>query len=407
MAFSRYTHAGATLGKYGFELMHKLLMLIMLALGWAGPVMGQDLPPCGWDRPLYLDRPWVLGEVYCLEEVVDDESDGDMAFSLLTVDEDGTLYALNPQKRWLYTFADTNADGVPDTPEHIATFPAPPGGLTYHDGAVYISAGAFIYQWDIATAELTPIVDDLPQDGAGFWTGGLTVGPDERLYVGLGANCDFCEPDAGRGAIYSFALDGTDRRLEAQGLRHPAGLAFWQGELWVVDSARAGLAEVENLDELNRVTRSDVHFGFPYCVGANQPDLAHTDFDCAQQATAPEFHFATQSNATSLSAYHGEAFPQLHGSLIITFSGSDKLLDLRGYTVNALHPASAEQPIQSEVLVPVQSIYSWTRNIHPMQELHYRLSGFYPNRPIATAISPEGWIYISLTSGRIMVLRPA
>lgn len=386
--------------------MRKLFMLVGLSLLGAGPLAAGELPPCGYERPHYLERPWVDGAVHCLEQVIHDESGGDMAFSVLAVAEDGTLYAVNPQKRLLYAFTDTDDDGLPDTPDVLTRFDASPGGLAYYANRLYISAGDSIYQWDITEAQLSLLVDDLPQDGAGFWTGGLAVGPDERLYVGLGANCDFCEPDTGRGAIYSFQLDGTDRQIEAEGLRHPAGLAFHAGVLWVVDSARAGLADVDDLDELNRVERG-AHFGFPYCVGQNVPDLITPDFDCSQQAAAPALRFPTQSNATSLSAYQGEAFPHLQDSLIVIFMGSNNRLDLRGYTVNAIHFDAAGQPIEREILIPVQAIYSWTRNIHPLRELHYRLSGFYPNRPIAAAISPEGWIYISVTGGRIMVLRPS
>lgn len=392
--------------EYGL-FMRLWLMLIGFSILGIGPVLAEDLPPCGYARPLYLERPWVNGDTYCLEEVIHDESDGDMAFSVLTVAEDGTLYAVNPQKRLLYAFADTNADGLPDTPETLTAFPASPAGLAYYEGGVYVSAGDAIYRWDIAESELAVLVDDLPQNGAGFWTGGLVIGPDARLYVGLGANCDFCVPEAGRGMIYSFALDGTDRQIEAEGLRHPAGLAFQQGALWVVDSARSGLVDHANLDELNRVQQRGAHFGFPYCVGQNVPDLVTADFDCDAQATAPALTFPTQSNATSLSAYHGEAFPQLQGSLIVTFMGSNNRLDLRGYTLNAIHFDADGNLIQDEIMIPVQMIYSWTRNIHTLNELHYRLSGFYPNRPIATAISPEGWIYISVTGGQIMVLRPS
>ena len=72
----------------------------------------------------------------------------------------------------------------------------------------------------------TTLVDDLPS-GGGFWTGGIAVGGDGRIYVATGAPCDFCVPDdPARGAVLSFALDGSDRQIVATGLRQPADLAF-------------------------------------------------------------------------------------------------------------------------------------------------------------------------------------
>ena len=96
--------------------------------------------------------------------------------------------------------------------------------------------------------------------------------------MATGAPCDFCVPDdPARGAVLSYALDGSDRQIVATGLRQPADLAFQGADLWVTDSARAGLFDTPDLDELDRVGRHAVrpNFGFPYCVGrTNTPDLA-------------------------------------------------------------------------------------------------------------------------------------
>ena len=42
------------------------------------------------------------------------------------------------------------------------------------------------------------------------------------------------------------------------------------------------------------------------------------------------------------------------------------------------------------------------------QYIHLSEQGFgiYPQQPLAVAVSPEGWIYISITGGRIVALRP-
>ena len=38
--------------------------------------------------------------------------------------------------------------------------------------------------------------------------------------------------------------------------------------------------------------------------------------------------------------------------------------------------------------------------------MSYRGSGFFPQRPLDVAVTEQGWVYISIGGGRILVLRP-
>ena len=67
------------------------------------------------------------------------------------------------------------------------------------------------------------IIPDLPA-GAHHWTRSIAFGPDGRLYVAIGSSCDICrEADRRRAAIVSYAVDGSNERLVARGLRNPSG----------------------------------------------------------------------------------------------------------------------------------------------------------------------------------------
>ena len=366
-------------------------MLLPLTASMQGP----SLPPCD-QRPHHIDPPWVDGSQYCLEEVLNDESAGQLAYSALAVGEDGTLYATRPLYGQVMALTDTDGDRLPDASEVLIDGLTTPNGLAVYDGALYIAGGSHIYRWQ--AGDLTTLVDDLPA-GAGFWTSGIAIGPDERLYVATGANCDDCVPDEGRGVIYSFALDGSDRQLVAEGLRQPVGLAFLDGTLWVNDSAREGLFDTPNLDELNRVTPG-AHFGWPYCIGAeNTPDLAG-DFDCAQ-ASPPVMTFPTGSNPLGMATYRGGAFPDLANRLIMVQGGEAEHVDLRGFAVLALRVD--ESPTQETALIPAETGDNFGFTV---QEMNYRTSGFWPRHPLGVAVSPEGWIYVSVNGGQILVLRP-
>jgi glucose/arabinose dehydrogenase len=363
-------------------------------------VEGQaELPPCA-QRATMADPPWVNGQVWCLEHVVDDDSAGELGYTALAAAPDGTLYAARPLAGEVLALTDTNGDGLPDTPRVVAQGLTLPNGLAYYKDALYISGGAHIYR--LVGDRLDVLVDDLPAAG-GFWTGGLTVGPDERIYVGIGAPCDYCEPaDPQRGAIWSFALDGSDKQVVATGLRQPSDVVFRDGVLWTIDTARDGL-DTPNLDELDRVVPG-AQFGWPYCIGAdNHPDSLGGRFDCGS-AAPPALTFPTHSNPLGMTVYESDTFPGVKGDLLVTLGGASNQVYLQGFTLVAVafDPATGA-PSGYHVIIPEQGD-------HPimlaLEDIHYQGSGFWPHHPLDVTVSPEGWIYVSEGGGRIFALRP-
>lgn len=373
-------------------------LLIQLSITLA---VQSSLLPCS-NRPTVADPPWINGDQWCLEWVVNQPDAGELAFTALAAGENHTLYAARPLSGQVFEFTDSNGDGLLDKPQVIAEGLTLPNGLAYHKGILYISGGQHLYR--LSGNRLETLVDDLPA-GSGFWTGGLTVGPDERIYVAIGAPCDYCQPDTPeRGSILSFALDGTDRRVVATGLRQPGGVAFLNGQLWTLDSARDGLFDAPNLDELNRVTTGD-NFGWPYCIGQdNHSDWPENPVDCAKM-TPPEMTFPTGSNPVSIAAYQSDTFPFLKNALLVVLNGSYNRSELRGYTLVAVQMNGQQKPDNTQVLIPTTSIRSHQHYL-TTQEMQYRGSGFWPHHPFAVAVSPEGWIYISAGGGHIYALRP-
>lgn len=373
-----------------------LLHLLALLIALLNP---SPLPPCD-QRPHFVDPPWVDGRQFCLELVIDDPTGGALGFTALAAAPDGTLYAARPLYGQVWALTDDDGDGLPETARPIAEGLTRPNGLAWHDGALYISGGPHLYR--LRDGDLAMLVDDLPA-GGGFWTGGVTVGPDDRLYVATGAPCDFCDPvDATRGAILSFDRDGGDRRVVAAGLRAPVGLTWHAGTLWVVDSARDGLYNhPADLDELNRVTEG-AHFGWPGCIGANQPDPARTPAPVCADFTAPALTFPTGSRPLGLASYTGDALPALAGDLLLVLGGSYNQIALRGYALAAIRFEDGA-PTGYRVLIPDDPVLGQ----FTLEEMNYRTSGFWPRYPFAVTVSPEGWLYISVGGGRIYALRPA
>ena len=105
--------------------------------------------------------------------------------------------------------------------------------------------------------------------------GSLALGPNGRLFVGLGAPEDHSGPP---GRVLSFAPSGGSPLLEATGLRNPFGLAFDGGRLLVTDSGRDDLGPFRPRDELNAFEPAGptANFGFPGCYGQGGAACAGT-----------------------------------------------------------------------------------------------------------------------------------
>lgn len=374
----------------------RLIVPFFVLLMGSAATMQPDAPvleiPC-WQRATSLSQPWVGTQIRCLEEVIHDPALGELAFTALAVSPDNTLYAARPRAGQVLALDDTNGDFLPDTPRVVAEGLTLPNGLAYHDGALYISGGAHLYR--LRDGEVETLVDDLPI-GTGFWTGGVAVGEDERLYVAVGAPCDGCVfEDEGRGAVLSFDLNGGDRQIVATGLRQPADLAFMAGQLYVVDSARQGLFDTPHLDEINRV-EPGAFFGFPYCVGAgNAPDLPGGD--CAS-ATPPITALPTGSTPVGIGGYESETIPELNGKLLVALYGSYNQVELRGYALAAVTPEDGT----TRIIMPEDPASTG----FTVDQMNYRGSGFYPHRPYDVAVNAWGWVYISMGGGRILAFRP-
>lgn len=373
-------------------------VLIVLIVNVPLLAFDSQLPSCS-NRPTALGIPKVDLGKWCVERVISDARAGELGFTSLAVSDDGTLYAARPLTGQVLALVDTNGDLLPDTAHVVAEGLTLPNGLAYANGALYISGGTHLYR--LAGTTLTTLVDDLPA-GGGLWTGGLAVGEDQRIYVATGASCDFCKPgDPARGAILSFALDGTDRQLVATGLRQPADVAFRDGVLWTVDTARDDLSSPADLDELNRVTRG-ANFGAPDCIGKdNQPDPLVPTATCTGM-TAPALSLPTHSTPLGLARYTSDTFPSLKGTLLVVLGGSHNAYELAGYRLIAVHFDDSGQPTGFENIVPSNAIFKGLS----VQDVNYQGYGLWPHRPFDVAVSPEGWIYWSMGGGSILALRP-
>jgi glucose/arabinose dehydrogenase len=159
-----------------------------------------------------------------------------------------------------------------------------PNGLVMKDGSLYVFAINRVLRYDDIENKLDnpgmPVdltqAFNLPTEVHHNWKY-AAFGPDGKLYVQVGANCNICEINPGiHGQIRRYNPDGTGMEIVARGVRNTVGFDWHPvtRELWFTDNGRDWIGNDGPEDELNRVMRGQegAFYGFPYCHAGGIPD---------------------------------------------------------------------------------------------------------------------------------------
>ena len=217
-----------------------------------------------------------------------------------------------------------------------------PNGLTVRDGNLYVVAINRVLRYDGIEgkldnpgqpADLTAAFN-LPTEEHHGWKH-IGFSPDGRLFMNIGVPCNVCEFDRDRFAmIVSFRPDGSDRRVEARGIRNSVGFDWHPAtrELWATNNGRDWAGNEMPNDTLHRIRRPGEDHGFPFCVGSwNDPAVSRRECgEFVQPAAMLGPHVA----ALGARFYTGSMFPeQYRDQLFIARRGSWNREQLSGYDV--------------------------------------------------------------------------
>lgn len=260
----------------------------------------------------------------------------------LTLGPKGTLFVGSRAQGVVYAITLDPSRAYAARVQTVASGLNMPVGVALRNGALYISAVSRIVKLDNIESRLDnpgkPIVvyDKLPGESHHGWRY-IAFGPDQRLYVGVGAPCNVCKRDGDRFAmIGSMKPDGTDWQVVARGVRNTVGFD-WQPRtraLWFTDNGRDQLGDDVPDDELNRLTRFGEHFGFPYCHAGDIADPEYGREKRCADFTPPVAKLGAHVAALGVRFYTGKQFPKdYRGSLFIAEHGSWNRSRKVGYRV--------------------------------------------------------------------------
>lgn len=174
----------------------------------------------------------------------------------------------------LWVASDDNDDQRIDTISAWATGFDLLVGLVWHEGELYAASSGKIEalrdsDGDNVADQRRMVVEGLPSMVLRpHSNNGLVVGPDGRLYFGVGSTTDGqYESNPLAASILSVKPDGSDLKVFARGLGNSFDVAFNRdGELFAGDNGPSALNGEAPPDEFNHIVEGE-HYGFPYYFG--------------------------------------------------------------------------------------------------------------------------------------------
>jgi glucose/arabinose dehydrogenase len=204
-----------------------------------------------------------------------------------------------------------------------------PNGIEFYKGALYVATPKDITRYDNIEDNLAnppkPVMvyDKLPGEVPHGWKF-IKIGPDGKLYVPIGAPCNICDRGDPYAQILRMNLDGTGVETVARGVRNTVGFDWHPKtkQLWFGDNQRDWLSEDLPNDEVNRVTKTGQHFGFPYCAQGDLADPQEGWGKSCKQYVRPALLIGPHAAPLGMRFYTGKMFPEkYHNAIFLTRHG--------------------------------------------------------------------------------------
>jgi len=260
----------------------------------------------------------------------------------LTLGANGTVF-VGTQAGSVYAVVDREHDGTADQVFTIAKGLDMPNGVAFRQGALYVAEVSRVQRYDAIEDHLAAppapvtVIDGLPREHHHGWKF-IAFGPDDLLYVPVGAPCNVCESSDPRFAsILRFRPDGTPVDTMARGVRNTVGFD-WEpgsGTFWFTDNGRDLLGDDVPPDELNRATVAGRHYGFPACHGGTIVDPVFAKGRDCRMFEPPAIALGPHVAAIGMRFYRGTMFPEEYrGQVFIAEHGSWNRSQKIGYRVS-------------------------------------------------------------------------
>ena len=216
-----------------------------------------------------------------------------------------------------------------------------PAGVAFQNGSLYVMAIDKVLRFDGIEdkADVQPV--DLTEKFAlppmqhHNWKY-IAFGPDKKLYVPFGAPCNICEPPKEYSQIRRYNPDGSGMEVLATGIRNSLGFDWHPktGEMWFVDQGRDWMGDAGPQEELNRMPKTGLFYGYPYCHADGVVDVDIKKDKPCEGVTKPVALLGPHASVLGTKFYTGSMFPKEYANtLFIARKGSWNRTKKFGYDV--------------------------------------------------------------------------
>lgn len=232
----------------------------------------------------------------------------------LTLGDQGTIFVSNRRQQAVY--AVVPREGREPEVLKLADNLDSPNGIAFFDGDLFVAEVSRITRYKAIESNLTnvPAPDilnvELPSERHHGWRY-IGFGPDNKLYVSIGAPCNVCDKD-GFAQIVRMNPDGSERETFARGIRNSVGFTWHPqtDELWFTDNGRDMLGDNLPPGELNHAPVPGMHFGFPYCHAGEILDPTFGEGKSCADYVDPAQKLGPHVAPLGVKFYTGESFPK-------------------------------------------------------------------------------------------------
>lgn len=275
-------------------------------------------------------------------EVYADSVDGARSMAM---GDDGTLFVGTRNDKTVYAIQDRDRDYKADRIMILDSTLEVPNGIAFRDGSLYVAQVSRLLRYDSIETRLenppAPVVvyDDYPTEFHHGWKY-IAFGPDGKLYVPVGAPCNICDSasvDPRYASITRMDPDGSNREIYAHGVRNTVGFTWHPetGDFYFTDNGRDMMGDDIPPCELNRVTESGQHFGYPFCHGGTIPDPEYGSQRSCDEFVAPVQNLNAHVAPLGVKFPEGGMFPEAYRNVaLIAEHGSWNRSKKSGYMVS-------------------------------------------------------------------------
>ncbi len=320
---------------------------------------------------------------------------------------DGTLFVSQPDKGRIVACRDENGDGYyEDTAVFVRDHPTV-HGLFWFEGWLWFTESGAIFRGRDTTGdgvadEQQTVIPEGQLPKGGHWWRPILIHKG-RLYTGIGDSGNITdESNTDREKIWTYNLEGQDKRLFVSGIRNTEKLVIRPGtdEVWGMDHGSdwfgrplegennpngQPITDLNPPDEMNHYIQGGF-YGHPFLVGnrvpryeyMNRPDIVAL----AARTIPPEWSTQAHWAPNAMVFYTGGQFPrEYRGDAFVAYHGSWNREKKAGYCVTRVHFDQG----------------------HPCGELVYvsflTRDGEVLGRPVDVVVAPDGSLLISDDEG--------